>query len=108
MTKPTLAASATAVAVRFARASSSTPKGKAQTANSAKKLRLMKVEAGCAPCGNGLAPVQNCRTAQPEAMSAPPWTHQASMGNRSREKVFSPSHTISANRNQRTASTPAR
>jgi hypothetical protein len=107
-TSPMEAARAATADVCRARTSSSAEKGSVQAANSAKKLRLTKVDAGFGPCANQPNSNQNCRAAHSEAMTAPPWMPHASQGRRSRDKVFRPSQSSSPKRNQRIASTPPR
>ena len=108
MTSPVLKASNADCALWRDRASSSAANGRVQTVNSAKKLRLTKVEAGCGPCGKKPRLTQNCSTAHSDATAAPPWIPQASSGRRSRARVLRPSHSSRAKMNQRMASTPAR
>src|SRR6185369_14637033 len=81
---------------------------KVQTANSAKKLRLTKVDAGCGPWGKKPKATQNCSAAQSAATTAPACTPQASIGIRSRDSVLTPSQTSRLKTNQRTTSVPAR
>ena len=108
MLKPSEKASSVTVALLRARASSQTENGSVQTTNSAKKLRLTKVDAGLGPCGKKDMSVQNCSAVQSEATKAPVWMPQASSGMRSRSRVFRPSQTMSVKMNQRIASTPPR
>ena len=69
MMSPVLADSNATCELCRARASSKAAKGRVQTANSAKKLRLTNVEAGCGPCGKNWKSTQNCSAAQSEATS---------------------------------------
>ena len=108
ITNPPVTASKAICPRLRARASNSAANGSVQVANSAKKLRLTKVEAGFGPCGKKRKSIQNCNAAHSAATTAPPWTAHASSGNRSRVSVFSPSHNSRLKMNQRIASTPAR
>ena len=54
-----------------ARASRSALKAIVQVANSAKKLRLTKVDAGLGPCGKYLKSIQNCRAVHSDATTTP-------------------------------------
>jgi hypothetical protein len=55
----------------FTRAMSMAENGSVQTTNSAKKLRLTKVDAGLGPCGKYLKSVQNCSAVHSDATTAP-------------------------------------
>ncbi len=64
-------ASSAICADALARVISNTENGSVQTTNSAKKLRLTKVDAGFGPCGKYLKSTQNCRTVHSDAIIAP-------------------------------------
>ena len=71
MLKPSVKASAAIRDLPLACASNSAEKGSVHTTNSAKKLRLTKVDAGFGPCGKKLKSNQNCKAAQRDATTAP-------------------------------------
>ena len=106
--KLVLSPSSSTVADMRARSSSNSENGNVQTTNSAKKLRLTKVDAGLGPCGNSFMSNQNCSAVHSEATTAPAWMLVAIMGTCSRLKLLSPSQSNSPRMNQRMASPPPR
>ena len=96
------------VVLSLTRVNSRAEKGRVQTANSAKKLRLTNVDAGFGPWAKKLKSNQNCRAAHSDAITAPRCMPHARCVARSSVNALSPKNTIIANKNQRTASTPPR